>query len=152
MPCSLQTEAAELARCDVGIMPLPDAPWERGKCGYKLIQYMASGLPVVASPIGANREIVIPGETGFLAAGSEEWAEGLSRLFDDPGLRARMGAAGRAGAERLYSVGATAPRLAQLLHRATRIRGAGRAGCRQYAGEPLDEHSLERGLGSRLDL
>ena len=93
---SLEPEAPGLARFDIGLMPLPDGAWERGKCGYKLIQNMASSLPMVASPVGANREIVVPGETGFLAETDADWVTSLFRLFQDPGLRHRMGAAGRA--------------------------------------------------------
>ncbi len=114
---SQDTEAAEIARCDVGVMPLPDLPWERGKCGYKLIQFMACALPVVASPVGANRDIIVPGETGFLAARGADWVSMLSRLHHDPQLRRRMGEAGRRRAEQLYSLQITAPRLVDLLRR-----------------------------------
>jgi len=113
------TEVAELQRFDVGIMPLPDGPWERGKCGYKVIQYMACGRPVVASPVGANRQIVEHGRDGLLATTSVEWA-GALRALRDRSLRARMGAAGRAKVEREYSIQVTAPRLASLLRAATR--------------------------------
>jgi len=105
---------------DVGIMPLPDAPWERGKCGYKLIQYMACGLPVVASPVGVNRHIVEHGVSGFLAENPVEWVEALSRLRDDPTLRERMGAAGRARVEREFSLQVTAPRLIATLRSVAR--------------------------------
>jgi glycosyltransferase involved in cell wall biosynthesis len=112
---SLATEAAQLARFDAGLMPLPDLPWERGKCGYKLIQYMASSLPVVASPVGANRDIVVPGETGFLAETRADWVSALIRLAQDPTLRRRMGMAGRRRAERHYSLQAMAPEFIDLL-------------------------------------
>ena len=112
---SLATEATQLARFDVGLMPLPDLPWERGKCGYKLIQYMASSLPVVASPVGANRDIVVPGETGFLAETRADWVAALTRLAQDPALRRRMGMAGRRRAERHYSSQAMAPEFIDLL-------------------------------------
>ena len=114
-PWSEATEAAELARCHVGIMPLPDAPWERGKCGYKLIQYMACSLPVVASPVGANRSIVEPGVTGWLAGDAATWLDALTHLRDDPAARIRMGAAGRARALSFYSRAAVLPRLVELL-------------------------------------
>jgi glycosyltransferase involved in cell wall biosynthesis len=113
---SAETEAAELARCDVGVMPLPDLPWERGKCGYKLIQYMASSLPVVASPVGVNREIVVPGETGFLAANDGDWVSSLLWLAREPALRQRMGAAGRRRVEEHYSLEVRGPELIELLH------------------------------------
>jgi glycosyltransferase involved in cell wall biosynthesis len=117
VPWSLETEAAELARFDVGLMPLPDRPWERGKCGYKLIQYMASALPVVASPVGINCKIVIPGETGFLAETDADWLSSLSRLYHEPKLRQRMGAAGRQRVGENYSLAVTAPRMADLFQR-----------------------------------
>ena len=117
VPWSLETEATELVRFDVGLMPLPDKPWERGKCGYKLIQYMASAIPVVASPVGINCEIVIPGETGFLAETDADWLTSLSRLYHEPKLRQTMGAAGRHRVEANYSLAVTAPRMTDLLQR-----------------------------------
>ena len=113
-PWSESTEVAELQRFDVGIMPLPDEAWERGKCGYKLIQYMACGLPVIASPVGACRQIVEHGMNGFLAYTSSEWIVAL-RTLQDPALRARLGAAGRTKVEQAYCLQVTAPRLASLL-------------------------------------
>ena len=119
---SESTEVAELQRFDVGIMPLRDAPMERGKCGYKLIQYMACGRPVVASPVGASRQIVEHGTNGFLASTAAEWVAAL-RALQDPALRRRMGAAGRAKVEQAYCVQVTAPRLASLLRSVTRKTG-----------------------------
>jgi glycosyltransferase involved in cell wall biosynthesis len=115
VPWSEDTEATSVAQCDIGVMPLPDSPWERGKCGYKLIQYMACGLPVVASPVGANTTIVSEGLNGFLAADATDWYAALARLVSDPTLRARLGGAGRARVEADYCVQATAPRLANWL-------------------------------------
>jgi glycosyltransferase involved in cell wall biosynthesis len=112
------SEAAMIARMDIGIMPLLDSPWERGKCGYKIIQYMACGLPVVASPVGANVDIVRHGENGFLAADDAAWRDALERLIANPSLRARMGRAGRARVEAEYSLVAQVPRLADILRRA----------------------------------
>lgn len=108
-------EVALLGELDIGVMPLPDAPWERGKCGYKLIQYMACGLPVVASPVGVNDVIVTAGENGFLASNAEEWIDALQQLIADPELRNRMGRAGRRKVEDVYSLQAQAPRLAKIL-------------------------------------
>jgi glycosyltransferase involved in cell wall biosynthesis len=108
-------EVAEVRRMDIGIMPLPDDLWARGKCGYKLIQYMACGLPVVASPVGVNSEIIAPGGNGFLATGTDEWRGALLRLIDDPELRRTYGAAGRRRVEQSYSLKVHAPRLAALL-------------------------------------
>jgi len=114
-PWSEETEVAEIQHFDVGIMPLPDEPWERGKCGYKLIQYMGCGRPVVASPVGANAQIVEPGLNGFLATTTADWIDAL-RALRDAALRERMGRAGRAKVERDYCLQVTAPRLAALLH------------------------------------
>ncbi|WP_221441778.1 glycosyltransferase family 4 protein [Luteimonas sp. MC1825] len=112
---SEESEARQLQQIDIGIMPLPDAPWERGKCGYKLVQYMASGLPVVASPVGINTSLVIDGVNGYLASGMEEWTARLTTLVDDPALRVRMGAAGRAMVEERYCLQVQGPRLVEMM-------------------------------------
>jgi glycosyltransferase involved in cell wall biosynthesis len=112
---SEDSEAATIARMDIGIMPLVDGPWERGKCGYKLIQYMACGLPVVASPVGVNADIVQHGENGYLATHDGSWLDALNRLVKDASLRQRMGSAGRERVELEYSIVAQAPRLAHVL-------------------------------------
>jgi glycosyltransferase involved in cell wall biosynthesis len=104
-----ESEAAEIAKMDIGIMPLIDSPWERGKCGYKLIQYMACGLPVVASPVGVNTIIVTPGLNGELADDELQWVAALSRLVTEPVLRAAYGRSGRELVERRYCTNATAP-------------------------------------------
>ncbi|MDI9527277.1 MAG: glycosyltransferase family 4 protein [Pseudomonadota bacterium] len=91
------------------IMPLVDNPWTRGKCGFKLIQYMAAGLPVVASPVGANNDIVDHGHNGFLASTYSEWAEALSKLATNRDLRASFGAHGRKKIEEKYSVRSNLP-------------------------------------------
>lgn len=109
------TEIASVQGMDIGIMPLPDLPWARGKSGYKLIQYMACGLPVVASPVGVNATIVNNGKTGLLAANDREWSDALTRLIDDAALRAAMGQAGRVRAVEAYSLQAHAPRLAEVM-------------------------------------
>ncbi len=109
------TETSEIQGFDVGIMPLPDEPFERGKCGYKLIQYMACGLPVVASPVGANKQIVEQGVNGFWASTDDEWFEALSTLHQDHEKRSQMGAAGRNKAVETYSLEAASPRLLSLL-------------------------------------
>ena len=95
MTWSEQTEAAQIATFDVGIMPLYDSPWELGKCGYKLIQYMACGLPVVASPVGVNIDLVAHGVNGFLASTVAEWTIFLRCLLKSFELRGRLGRAGR---------------------------------------------------------
>ncbi len=120
-PWSEGREVSDIQEFDVGIMPLPDEPFERGKCGYKLIQYMGCGLPVVASPIGVNQELVEPGVNGFLADSAVEWIESLKQLRQDAGLRMRMGQAGFDKVKRSYSLQVTAPQLLDLLRRAARV-------------------------------
>lgn len=115
---SEDTEAASIYECDIGIMPLRDTPWERGKCAYKLIQYMACGLPTVSSPVGANMEVVIDGETGLFADSPVIWVERLKNLLCDAALRQRFGQAGRARVEAKYSLQQAGPKLAHLLTQA----------------------------------
>jgi glycosyltransferase involved in cell wall biosynthesis len=114
-PWSEAGEAAELASADVGISWVPDDPWSRGKCGLKALQYMAAGLPVVANPVGVQADLVRHGVTGFLADTAAGWAEAVALLARDPGLRRRLGAAGRRVVEGEYSVGAGAARWLALL-------------------------------------
>ena len=115
VPWSEPSEAAVIARMDVGIMPLVDGPWEKGKCGYKLIQYMASGVPVVASPVGVNVEIVMESGAGYLASTPNEWEKALLALLGSEKSRQRSGNAGRVAVEETYSMQAQFPRLAQIL-------------------------------------
>jgi len=122
-PWSEATEVEDILRFDVGIMPLPDEPWERGKCGYKLIQYMACARAVIASPVGSNREIVEQGVDGFLASTDQHWRSALETLRDEADLRVRMGRAGRQKVETSYSTRVTAPHLASILERATSANG-----------------------------
>lgn len=96
---SAETEADSLVAGDIGIAPTPTDPWTLGKCGFKIVQYMAAGLPVVASPVGANAELVQEGVTGFLPTSDAEWADAIHRLSTDVKLREQMGAAGRARVE-----------------------------------------------------
>lgn len=124
-PWAETTEAARIRAMDVGLMPLTDTPWSRGKCGYKLIQYMASGVPVIASPVGVNADIVEHGVNGFLARTDAEWREALVRLLRDPALRQRMGQAGRRRVEEGFSLQVWGPRVAVLLRQAAQ-KGAGR--------------------------
>ncbi|CAG2146160.1 hypothetical protein LMG31506_03338 [Cupriavidus yeoncheonensis] len=118
VPWTEETEAASIGDCDIGIMPLMDTPWERGKCGYKLIQYMACGLPVVASPVGVNQEIVQDGVNGFLAHSEADWVAKLSHLLESTERRHRMGSAGRGMVEQCYCVQMVGPRMAAMLSQA----------------------------------
>ena len=104
VPWSAATEAAALATAHIGVMPLSDDAWARGKCAFKLLQYMAAGLPCVASPIGANTEAVIDGFNGLHASSIEDWERCLALLIESPGLRARFGANGHAHVERRYAL------------------------------------------------
>lgn len=114
-PWSEESEVSELESCDAGIMPLHDGLWERGKCGLKLIQYMACGLPVVVSPVGMNTQLVTDRSEGFFAKDNPEWAKALSALRDDKALRQRMGQAGRRKVEAHYSLQVAAPKLEALI-------------------------------------
>ena len=109
-PWSAEAQADALRRMDVGVMPLPDTPWNRGKCAYKALQYMAAGVPVVADDVGVAGEVVGPG--GVVGG---EWREELRELLLDPALRGRVGAQGRARVESGYSVARWAPVLAEVI-------------------------------------
>lgn len=101
-PWSQETEAGDLAAADIGISWLPDDSWSRGKCGLKVLQYMAAGLPVVANPVGVQRDLVRHEENGFVAASREEWLDAVQRLAQDPELRRKLGGAGRRHVERHF--------------------------------------------------
>ncbi len=88
---SLDTEAMDLAACDIGLCPLPDDHYTRGKCGFKILQYFAAGLPAIASPVGFNKELVIPEKTGFLASSQEQWVSAIKRLIENESLRQSLG-------------------------------------------------------------
>jgi hypothetical protein len=100
---------------DIGVMPLADEPWTRGKCGMKAIQYMGVGLPVVVSPVGANRTIVEDGVNGLHATDEAQWVDCIGRLLDDSGLRTRLGARARRTVETNYSAEVQAPRVAAII-------------------------------------
>jgi glycosyltransferase involved in cell wall biosynthesis len=113
LPWSEDTEVQLINTLDVGVMPLYDDEWAKGKCGLKLIQYMACGVPVVASPVGANIDVVGPG--GFLPSDAEAWRDSLRRLRDDSSLRRRMGEYGRKQVENHYSLRSTLPSMADTI-------------------------------------
>ncbi len=116
-PWSAAGEAQALAAAHIGVMPLTDDEWSRGKCAFKLLQYMAASLPCVASPVGANTEAVIHGVNGFHARTPEEWEHSLGRLIASPDLRRRFGAAGRERVEAHYAMQAYQRDYAALLAR-----------------------------------
>ncbi len=117
-PWRAENEVEDLQELDVGIMPLPDDPWTRGKCGLKALQYMALGIPPVVSPVGVNTEIVRHGQNGFLASTPEEWVERLAGVLADEELRGRLGREARITVEERYSARVHAPRLAKILREA----------------------------------
>jgi glycosyltransferase involved in cell wall biosynthesis len=124
LPWTLEGEVDLFNGCDVGVYPLDDDEWARGKCGLKAIQFMACGIPVVAAAVGVNRTIIQDGINGFLAASPEEWVEKLSWLLTDAALRAKLGRAGRETVVERYSLATQAPALAGVLET---VGGAGAA-------------------------
>jgi len=119
---SEESEVSSIQQFSIGIMPLTDSPWERGKCGYKLIQYMACGVAVVASPVGVNCEIVEPDRTGKLASSPGEWEQALRDLLQaGPIVTSKMGNAGRLRVEDWYCLEVQAPRFLSILLRACKL-------------------------------
>ena len=119
---SAATETTALAEADIGINWLPDDAWSRGKCGLRVLQYMAAGLPVVANPVGMNCEMVLHGRTGLLASTPAHWAAAIERLAGNPALRQEMGQAGRQLVEQRFSVAGWGPEFARLIERVARGR------------------------------
>ena len=134
-PWAPATEVEEIRAFDIGIKPLPDDEWSRGKCPMKELQYMALGLPVVCSAIGGSREAVRHEETGFLVTNEDAWIEALSRLVDSSDLRHRMGRAGRRIVEERYSGGSATARFAAVVRAAVSAGGTDTHGLSTPAGE-----------------
>lgn len=116
VPWSEASEVELIRQMDIGIMPLPDGPWEKGKCAYKLIQYMACSVPVIASPVGVNIDVVNGSLCGLLADDSAQWEAALLQLLESPIQRAVLGDAGRKAVEKIYSLQAQAPVLRQIFN------------------------------------
>jgi glycosyltransferase involved in cell wall biosynthesis len=114
LPWRKDDEIKELSSFDIGIMPLPDDEWAKGKCGLKGLQYMALGIPTIMSPVGVNTEIIQDGENGMLATAVEEWIAKIERLINDPDLRHKMGRKARQTVEEKYSVNAWKDRYLEL--------------------------------------
>ena len=112
---SSKEEIDDLKSFNIGIMPMPDSEWTKGKCGFKAILYMGMGIPCVCSPVGMNKEIITDGVNGFLASTEDEWVEKLSFLIESPQLRNKLGAAGRKTVEERYSVNINAPKFLDVL-------------------------------------
>jgi glycosyltransferase involved in cell wall biosynthesis len=114
-PWRLENEQGNLASFGIGIMPLLDTVWTRGKCGYKILQYMAGGIPVVASAVGANVDIITDGENGFLATTQDDWVQSISRLIENPAQRNKFAFRGRKLVEEKYSLDRFAEGYIQLI-------------------------------------
>jgi glycosyltransferase involved in cell wall biosynthesis len=123
LPWNPATEAQDLQEIDIGIMPLRDAPFERGKCGMKAILYMSAGIPAVVSPVGANQEIVIDSKTGFHCRTEAEWVKSLRRLAQDQELRRTLGQAARAHVEARYSQQYLLPKMVDVFTKVATIKG-----------------------------
>jgi glycosyltransferase involved in cell wall biosynthesis len=115
VPWSMADEVSLFNTCDIGVYPLTDDDWSRGKCGFKAIQCMACGVPVVAAAVGVNREIINHGVNSMLASTPRDWIDHLSVLLTNPELRRTMAIAGRQTIEARYSLQVTAPQLAAVL-------------------------------------
>ncbi len=109
-----ETEIEDLRAIDIGLMPLPDDQWSKGKCGLKALQYMALGIPTICSPVGVNSTIIQDGENGFIADGKDEWIEKLKKLLHSFGLRRKLGLAGRKTVEESYSTKSQVPRVFEI--------------------------------------
>jgi glycosyltransferase involved in cell wall biosynthesis len=123
-PWTLDREVELFNTCDVGVYPLADDEWSKGKCGFKAIEFMACGVPVIAAAVGVNCDIIQDGVNGFLASTDDEWVDKLGRLLSDPALRRRFAVEGRRTVERSYSLRVNAPRLAETLRAAAARSGA----------------------------
>jgi glycosyltransferase involved in cell wall biosynthesis len=114
MPWRAETELEDLSEIDIGMMPLPDDRWSKGKCGLKALQFMALGIPPICSPVGVNTDIIQDDQNGFIAGTEDEWVEKLRRLLRSAELRRRLGDAGRATVEQNYSAITQTPRVYEI--------------------------------------
>ena len=138
-PWREETEVTDLQSFDVGMMPLPDDSWSQGKCGLKALQYMAVGVPTVASPVGVNLDIIQDGTNGFLATTEQEWVEKLAQLLSDEPLRKTFAAEGRKTVEARYSAAVHVPHLLTMFERVRQ----GARDMHQHAGEPVIYETTE---------
>jgi glycosyltransferase involved in cell wall biosynthesis len=114
MPWRAKTELEDLSEIDIGIMPLPDDAWSKGKCALKALQFMALGIPTVCSPVGVNTAVIHDDKNGFIAGSEDEWVEKLTRLLRSAELRERLGRAGRTTVEQGYSAKIQAPKVHEI--------------------------------------
>jgi glycosyltransferase involved in cell wall biosynthesis len=124
IPWTSEGEIDELSKIDIGLMPLRDDDWARGKCGLKALLHMSLAEPVVCSPVGVNADIIENGRNGFLASSTEEWVARLRELLESPELRRRLGAAGRETVIERYSARSQVPRVAEILRLAAKRKAA----------------------------
>lgn len=122
IPWQAATELDDLAPIDIGLMPLPDEDWSRGKCGLKALQYMALGIPTICSPVGVNTTIIHDGENGFIASSEADWIEKIKLLIHSHELRKKIGQAGRITVENEYSAKVTAPRVFEVFRSSLRTK------------------------------
>lgn len=115
-----ETELDDLRRIDIGLMPLPDDNWSKGKCGLKALQYMALGIPTICSPVGVNSTIIQDAENGFLAVSKADWVEKIKRLIHSPDLRRKLGRAGRETVEQRFSAKVVAPKVLEIFRSAAK--------------------------------
>jgi glycosyltransferase involved in cell wall biosynthesis len=134
LPWRAESEVADLLPMEVGLMPIPDSEWGKGKCALKALQYMALGTPAVVSPVGANTQVVRHGVNGLHASTDAEWVEQLVRILQDRALRRRLGKAARQTVVDEYSNKRQAPRLLEVLVSAARTRGSARTVAAGYEG------------------
>jgi len=118
VPWAQERQGEDLAACDIGLAPLTDNRYSRGKCGFKILQYMAARLPSIASPVGVNTELVRTGVSGFLASKDPEWVDALKRLIENPSLRREMGQSARKRVEREFDSSVIGSRLLHILRSA----------------------------------
>src|SRR5258708_3931881 len=115
IPWRSESALDDLRPIDIGVMPLPNDAWSKGKCGLKALQFMALGIPTICSPVGVNTEIIQDGQNGFIADTEPEWVDKMGRLLRSSELRNQLGLAGRATVEQKYSAIAQAPRVYEVL-------------------------------------
>ncbi len=117
LPWSKEIEIQAVQQMNVGLMPLGTNDWEKGKCAFKMLLYMATGIPVVVSPVGMNKEVLKKGEIGFGPANNSEWVDAFVTLYENSTLRNQMGIAGRRTVENYYSVNKIIPQLADIFYK-----------------------------------
>lgn len=148
---SEESEIQELMQFDVGIMPITEDPWARGKCGFKLIQYMAAKIPVIASPVGVNADIVTPGRDGYLATTDQEWVQAFEAILADPERGRKMGESGSQKVQAAFSLQVMGPKLVDLIKSSRHQAPFQRSGCRTGAAASSQppSHPAQTGRGDR---